>query len=57
MLSFRQLCVSEHKCKFGQLELRVGDKLSRTSNTCVECSCSVPPLVSCTQKTHTECTE
>lgn len=48
---------ADYKCKFGQLELRVGEKLSGTSNTCVECSCSVPPLVSCTQKTHTECRE
>ncbi|PNF27759.1 hypothetical protein B7P43_G12788 [Cryptotermes secundus] len=48
---------AEHKCQFGQLELRVGDKLSSTSNICVECSCEVPPLVSCTQKTHTECRE
>lgn len=49
--------ISEHKCQFGQLELRVGDKLSSTSNTCMECGCDMPPLVSCTQKTPTECTE
>ncbi|KDR18192.1 kielin/chordin-like protein [Zootermopsis nevadensis] len=48
---------AEHKCKFGQLELRIGDKLSGISNRCVHCSCVVPPLVSCTQKTHTECRE
>ncbi|XP_069700125.1 kielin/chordin-like protein [Periplaneta americana] len=48
---------SEFKCKFGDLKLNIGDKLSGISNKCVECSCIVPPMVSCTQKPHNECTE
>ncbi|PSN46820.1 hypothetical protein C0J52_09569, partial [Blattella germanica] len=46
---------AEHKCKFGNLELKVGDKLSATSNKCIECTCGVPPQVLCTQKPYEEC--
>lgn len=37
------------KCKFGDHELGIGDKVT-DSNKCVECECSIPPMITCVQK-------
>ena len=35
------------KCKFGSLELNIGDALSTKENNCFKCSCNVPPILDC----------
>ncbi|CAO1431676.1 unnamed protein product [Diamesa tonsa] len=35
------------KCKFGKLNLQIGDKLSAGENGCSTCTCSIPPMVHC----------
>lgn len=35
------------KCKFGHLELNIGDSLSFSEQHCSECSCRMPPFVDC----------
>lgn len=37
-------------CKFGNLELNVGDKIK--DRYCVDCSCSYPPMAHCIQSGH-----
>lgn len=37
------------KCKYGDHELQIGDKVS-DDNKCVECECQIPPMVTCVQK-------
>ncbi|CAH1400528.1 unnamed protein product [Nezara viridula] len=40
------------KCKFGNLELAIGNMLSPSEeNKCVECSCQVPPHLTCLMNT------
>jgi hypothetical protein len=36
------------KCKFGNLEFNVGDRLSVRETECSNCTCLVPPMLSCT---------
>lgn len=38
---------SSAKCKFGSLELNIGDVLSTKENNCFKCSCNVPPMLDC----------
>lgn len=35
------------KCKFGKLELNIGDALSKGENRCSKCICTTPPMVDC----------
>ncbi|KAL7018589.1 hypothetical protein ACKWTF_010821 [Chironomus riparius] len=35
------------KCKFGSLELNIGDVLSKKEKNCFKCSCNVPPMLDC----------
>jgi hypothetical protein len=35
------------KCKFGNLQLNIGDSLSSSSEHCSKCSCNIPPFVDC----------
>jgi hypothetical protein len=36
------------KCKFGNLELEIGDTLALAEiNSCVKCTCDIPPMLSC----------
>ena len=37
------------KCKFGDHELMVGDKVT-DNNKCVECECVIPPMITCVKK-------
>lgn len=34
------------ECKFGALTLNLGDEL-KTDQSCMKCTCSIPPIVSC----------
>ncbi|XP_046603060.1 uncharacterized protein LOC124296761 [Neodiprion virginianus] len=46
----------DETCKFGELNLRVGDRVTpRETEKCIECKCEVPPFVTCHQKTYEEC--
>lgn len=36
-------------CRFGELNLYVGQQLS-PDDTCIECTCKVPPMVECIRK-------
>lgn len=38
-------------CKFGSLVLKVGEKI-KSEKFCVECSCSIPPMMHCVQNGH-----
>lgn len=38
-------------CNFGRLQLRVGDKV-KSDKFCLECSCTIPPMVHCIQYGH-----
>lgn len=42
---------TEMICKFGALTLQVGDQI-KSEKYCVECSCSLPPMVHCVQTGH-----
>lgn len=37
-------------CKFGNLELNIGDKIK--DRYCVDCSCAYPPMAHCIQSGH-----
>ncbi|XP_044021316.1 uncharacterized protein LOC122861173 [Aphidius gifuensis] len=49
---------SELKCKFGNMTLDIGDTLKPAtdySSVCVECTCEVPPLLTCQELSHEKC--
>jgi hypothetical protein len=38
---------SSPKCKFGKLQLDIGDSLSFGKDDCSKCTCNVPPFADC----------
>lgn len=45
---------NENACTFGNITLQIDQQLE-TSEKCMECKCTIPPMITCTQLT--DCTE